>query len=43
MKDITLADGRNFSVECLSCSIVDETVQPNGGTIYETKFFRIPY
>ncbi|MDQ0417463.1 diadenosine tetraphosphate (Ap4A) HIT family hydrolase [Croceifilum oryzae] len=39
MKNITLADGRIITVNCLSCSIVTGEVKPNGGTIYETKFF----
>lgn len=39
MKNITLADGRKITVHCLSCAIVEGAVQPNGGTIYETKFF----
>jgi diadenosine tetraphosphate (Ap4A) HIT family hydrolase len=39
LKNITLADGRKITVHCLSCAIVEGTVQPNGGTIYETKFF----
>ncbi|WP_132221317.1 HIT family protein [Laceyella sacchari] len=30
---------RKITVHCLSCAIVEGTVQPNGGTIYETKFF----
>ncbi|SDY01645.1 HIT family protein [Thermoactinomyces sp. DSM 45892] len=39
MKNVTLADGRNITVKCLSCSIVTGDVQPSGGTIYETTFF----
>lgn len=36
---MTLSDGRNIKVHCLSCSIVEGEVEPTGGTIYETKFF----
>jgi hypothetical protein len=39
LKKITLSDGRTIAVKCLSCSIVERVVQPNGGTIYESKFF----
>jgi diadenosine tetraphosphate (Ap4A) HIT family hydrolase len=39
LKNITLADDRKITAHCLSCAIVEGTVQPNGGTIYETKFF----
>lgn len=39
MKKVTLSDGRSVEVECLSCAIVDNTVPPTGGTIYETEYF----
>jgi diadenosine tetraphosphate (Ap4A) HIT family hydrolase len=39
MREFILADGRSFTVECLSCSIVKGEIEPSGGTIYETPYF----
>lgn len=38
---ITLADGRSFEVECLSCAITSGVIEPNGGVIVETKYFHV--
>lgn len=38
---ITLADGRNFEVECLSCAITNGIIEPTGGVIVETKHFHV--
>lgn len=38
---ITLADGRNFEVECLSCEITNGLTEPTGGVIVETKIKRV--
>ncbi len=38
---ITLADGRNFEVECLSCAITSGLIEPTGGVILETKYFHV--
>lgn len=39
MKKITLSNGNTIEVECLSCAIVNDLVQPDGGVIVETEFF----
>lgn len=38
-RDITLADGRSFEVDCLSCAITSGLIEPTGGVIVETKNF----
>lgn len=38
-RDITLADGRSFEIECLSCAIISGLIEPTGGVIVETKNF----
>lgn len=36
---ITLADGRNVEVHCLSCAITSGLIEPTGGVIVETDYF----
>ena len=38
---ITLADGRSFEVECLSCALTSGLIEPTGGVILETKYFHV--
>ena len=40
-RDITLADGRKYEVECLSCEITSGLIEPTGGVIVETKHFHV--
>lgn len=39
MRKITLSNGETVEVNCLSCAITSGLIQPNGGTIVETKYF----
>lgn len=41
IRTITLADGRNLEVECLSCAITSGLIEPTGGVIAETKYFHV--
>lgn len=39
MGKVTLSSGKIIEVECLSCAITSGLVDPEGGTIIETKYF----
>lgn len=39
MKKIILSNGEAIEVPCLSCAITSGMIQPDGGTIVETKYF----
>ncbi len=39
MRKITLSNGKVVETPCLSCSITSGDVEPDGGVIYETKYF----
>ncbi|WP_330949442.1 HIT family protein [Virgibacillus sp. MG-45] len=39
MRTITLSTGKVVEVECLSCALVNGWVEPEGGTVIETKYF----
>jgi diadenosine tetraphosphate (Ap4A) HIT family hydrolase len=39
VRKITLANGESVEVECLSCAITGGIIEPDGGTIIETKYF----
>ncbi|WP_010275938.1 HIT family protein [Paenibacillus senegalensis] len=40
-RQITLADGRNVEVECLSCALTSGLITPAGGVIYESNNFHV--
>lgn len=39
MREITLSNGTTFEVECLSCALTTGLIEPDGGTVLETKYF----
>lgn len=39
MRKMKLSNGRVVEVECLSCAIVNGSVEPDGGTIVESAHF----
>lgn len=39
MRTITLANGETVEVECLSCTLVNGLVEPEGGVVVETEHF----
>lgn len=39
MKKISLANGRNIEVECLSCALTSGMIEPDGGVVVETEYF----
>lgn len=39
MRKITLSNGHTVEVECLSCALTSGVIEPDGGTIFETKYF----
>jgi diadenosine tetraphosphate (Ap4A) HIT family hydrolase len=41
MRTITLANGQEVTVECLSCAITGNLVEPDGGVITEIKHFHV--
>lgn len=41
MKIITLSNGNNVEVECLSCAITSGIIIPDGGVVYESEHFHV--
>lgn len=39
IKKITLSNGKIVEVECLSCALTTGLIEPDGGVVYETKYF----
>ncbi|MFE8702432.1 HIT family protein [Cytobacillus sp. FJAT-54145] len=39
MRKITLANGRNIEVDCLSCALTSGAIEPDGGVVVETEYF----
>ncbi|MGE7981453.1 HIT family protein [Solibacillus sp. NPDC093137] len=39
MKKITLSNGKIVEVECLSCALTSGLIEPDGGVVFETKYF----
>ncbi len=39
MREVTLADGRRVTVECLSCALVEGVMEPAGGVVCESRYF----
>lgn len=39
IKKITLSNGKIFEVECLSCALSSGLIEPDGGVVFETKYF----
>ncbi|MER2156196.1 MAG: diadenosine tetraphosphate hydrolase [Solibacillus sp.] len=39
MKKITLSNGKTIEVECLSCALTSGLIEPDGGVVFETKYF----
>ncbi|MED4041215.1 diadenosine tetraphosphate hydrolase [Niallia taxi] len=39
MREITLSNGTTVEVECLSCALTTGLIEPDGGTVLETKYF----
>lgn len=39
MRGITLSNGTTVEVECLSCALTTGLIEPDGGTVLETKYF----
>jgi diadenosine tetraphosphate (Ap4A) HIT family hydrolase len=39
MRQITLSNGTTVEVECLSCALTSEMVEPDGGVVIETEHF----
>jgi diadenosine tetraphosphate (Ap4A) HIT family hydrolase len=39
LRKITLSNGQNVEVECLSCALTSGMIKPDGGVIVETKYF----
>ncbi|WP_027633671.1 HIT family protein [Clostridium hydrogeniformans] len=39
MRSITLSNGETVEVNCLSCAITSEIIEPEGGTIINTEYF----
>ncbi|MGE7308004.1 HIT family protein [Priestia megaterium] len=39
MRTITLSNGKTFEVECLSCAITQDLINPDGGVVIETEYF----
>ncbi|MDP9381794.1 MAG: HIT domain-containing protein [Chloroflexota bacterium] len=41
MIEVTLADGRRITVECLNCALVEGLIEPTGGVVYESPHFHV--
>lgn len=39
IKKITLSNGKTIEVECLSCALTSGLIEPDGGVVFETKYF----
>jgi len=39
VREITLSNGTTVEVECLSCALTTGLIEPDGGTVLETKYF----
>ena len=39
MRKITLSNGKNVEVECLSCAVTSGLIEPDGGVVIETEYF----
>lgn len=39
MRKITLSNGQNVEVECLSCALTSGLIEPDGGVVIETEYF----
>ncbi len=39
VRNLTLANGNEVEVECLSCALTSGLIEPDGGVVYETEYF----
>ncbi|WP_417629419.1 HIT family protein [Ornithinibacillus salinisoli] len=39
MRNITLSNGKEVEVECLSCALTSGLIEPDGGVVFESEYF----